>query len=107
MKNREVFLKDPGSLSLLNNGVAKVADIEDIEQRRTLRFELETFVCEGEYERGLIRILETFLKNLDKPEQPAVWVSGFYGSGKSHLIKILRYLCYRHKRTMGRIKRPI
>jgi hypothetical protein len=94
MKNREVFLKDPGALTLLNNGVAKVADIEDTDQRRTLRFELETFVCEGGFERGLLRILETFLKNLDKPEQPAAWVSGFYGSGKSHLIKILRYLWF-------------
>jgi hypothetical protein len=115
MKNREVFLKDPGTLSLLNNGVAKVADIEDVEQRRTLRFELETFVCEGEYERGLISILETFLKNLDKPEQPAVWVSGFYGSGKSHEIKILRYLWMDYRfpedgaaaRDLGHLSTPV
>ncbi|MBL8798552.1 MAG: BREX system P-loop protein BrxC, partial [Planctomycetia bacterium] len=93
MKNREVFHKDPATLTLLNNGVAKVADVESAEQLRTLRFELTTFVCEGEYERGLCVILETFLKNLgkEKPEQPAVWVSGFYGSGKSHLVKMLRY----------------
>jgi hypothetical protein len=94
MRNREVFLKDPATLTLLNEGVAKVTDVEDAKQLRTLRFELATFVCEGEYERGLCRILEVFLKNLggDKPEQPGVWVSGFYGSGKSHLIKMLRYL---------------
>jgi hypothetical protein len=38
--------EDPATLNLLNNGVAKVSDIETAEQRRTLRFELSTtFVC--------------------------------------------------------------
>ncbi|HEX7021354.1 MAG TPA: BREX system P-loop protein BrxC, partial [Trueperaceae bacterium] len=35
---------------------------------------------------------ETYLKNIDQAQQPAVWVSGFYGSGKSHLVKMLRAL---------------
>src|SRR5207244_2418130 len=26
------------------------------------------------------------------PEQPAAWVSGFYGSGKSHLARVLEYV---------------
>jgi len=57
-----------------------------------LRYELETFVCEGEYARGLEHILETYLKNIEQPQQPGVWISGFYGSGKSHLVKMLRAL---------------
>ena len=92
MKNRELFHKDPMTTTLLNNGVAVVADPRTPEEWATLRFELETFVCEGEYQRGLDRILGSYLANLSKPEQPAVWVSGFYGSGKSHLVKMLRYL---------------
>ena len=29
---------------------------------------------------------------LGRAEQPAVWVSGFYGSGKSHLVRVLEQL---------------
>ena len=88
----ELFSTNPNQLQLLNNGVAFVKDVVTPEELKTLRFELKTFVCEGEYAKGLEKILRTFLTNLDRPEQPAAWVSGFYGSGKSHLGKILRYL---------------
>lgn len=93
MTNKELYFRDPTTLELLNNGVSKVAEIgDDVRQIQTLRFELETFVCDGEYARGLERILRAFLGNLNRPEQEAVWVSGFFGSGKSHLVKVLRYL---------------
>jgi len=93
MKNRDVFQKDPTSFNLINNGVSKVGEVgEDEERIKTLRFELETFVCEGEYAKGLERILSAYLGDLNKPEQKAVWVSGFFGCGKSHLVKMLRYL---------------
>src|SRR2546421_11089710 len=89
MKNRQLFLKDPIQSELLNNGVAEVRDIQSQSELQTLRYELETFVCEGQYATGLARILGSYLRNLDKPEQPAVWVGGFFGSGKSHLVKML------------------
>ena len=65
MKNREVYVKDPAQNRLLNNGVASVTDAATAEERRTLRFELETFVCDGEYERGLERILRTQKRRRD------------------------------------------
>lgn len=92
MKNREIFLKDPLENRLVNQGVAEVVDPGSEQELRTLRHELETFVCEGQYAKGLDRILSTYLASLDREEQPAVWVSGFYGSGKSHLVKMLRFL---------------
>jgi len=93
MTNRELYFRDPTTLELLNNGVSKVSEIgQDTRQIQTLRFELETFVCDGEYARGLERILKAYLDGLGQPEQKAVWVSGFFGSGKSHLVKVLRYL---------------
>lgn len=86
-KNRDLFIKDPLSWDLANQGVSKNNDTN----LDTLRYELETFVCDGEYKTGLSRILQSYLSNFSK-EQAGAWVSGFYGSGKSHLVKVLRYL---------------
>lgn len=91
-KNFEVFLKDPTTFTIPNEGVAKILNPQTEQQWEVLRYELTSFVCEGEYQKGLERILSTFLGNLDRPEQPAVWVSGFYGSGKSHVVRVLEYL---------------
>jgi len=92
MKNRDIYLKDPAFQKLVNEGVANVNDDVTIEALAVLRYELETFVCDGQYEKGIEHILETYLKNIDQAQQPAVWISGFYGSGKSHLVKMLRAL---------------
>jgi len=93
MNNGELYFRDPTTFEMLNNGVSKVAEIgHDERQIQTLRFELTNFVCDGEYARGLERILNAYLAGLGQAEQKAVWVSGFFGSGKSHLVKVLRYL---------------
>ncbi|MCY3759978.1 MAG: BREX system P-loop protein BrxC [Gemmatimonadetes bacterium] len=92
MMNRAVFQRDPDKITLLNQGVAAVTDAVTEEERRTLRFELEHFVCEGQYRSGLVRILESYISHQGQPEQPAAWISGFFGSGKSHLAKMLRFL---------------
>jgi hypothetical protein len=92
MKNRQLFQRDPAVSKLLNDGVAAVGDAASTKEIETLRYELEHFVCEGQYEDGLIRIVESYLGSISSTTQPAAWVSGFYGSGKSHLLKMLRHL---------------
>lgn len=93
MLNREIYAVDPLSRKLENQGVANVNDdTNDAGALQVLRYELETFVCDGQYEKGMRDILDTYLRNIAKPEQPGVWVSGFFGSGKSHLVKMLRAL---------------
>jgi hypothetical protein len=91
-QNRQFFVQDPTTAKIPNDGVAKVVRPETDHQWDVLKWELRSFVCEGEYERGLERILDSFLSNLGQAQQPAVWVSGFYGSGKSHLCRVLEYL---------------
>lgn len=89
MLNKELFTYDPTQREIPNLGVAKIGRPEDEKGWATLRFELEHFVCKGQYEAGLERILSGFLAHMSQPEQPAVWISGFYGSGKSHFLKVL------------------
>ena len=108
MNNRDIYLKDPIDYQLQNNGVAQVKDDLSELALKTLRYELDTFVCDGEYQKGLNIILETFLKKLDaSAEQPGVWISGFYGSGKSHLAKMLRSLWVDYKFSEGGSARTI
>ena len=93
--NREVFYNDPTTYTLPNDGVARVGPLpEDREDKQwaVARYELEHFVCEGSYHDGLKRILTSYLQNRDQGSQPAVWVSGFFGSGKSHLVRVLEFL---------------
>lgn len=92
MLNRDVFSKDPSTRKLVNEGFASVNDSDSPKEKQILRYELETFVCDGQYEKGLYGILDTFLRNINQAQQPSVWVSGFFGSGKSHLVKMLRAL---------------
>ena len=92
MINREIYMTDPSTRKLVNEGVANVNFEQTSQALQVLRYELETFVCEGQYEKGLYHILDSYLKDIHRSQQQAVWVSGFYGSGKSHLVKILRAL---------------
>lgn len=91
--NRDLFLYNPETRKLVNEGVANVNDsARSSHDLDVLRYELETFVCDGQYEQGLFDIIDFFLRNIGQAEQPAAWVSGFFGSGKSHLVKMLRAL---------------
>ena len=64
-------------------GVIKADD------QASLRLEVEEYVLTNEVEKRL----ESFLDAYSKYDGAnGVWISGFFGSGKSHLLKILALL---------------
>ncbi|MFH1530449.1 MAG: BREX system P-loop protein BrxC, partial [Pseudomonadota bacterium] len=92
MKLTDVLHRDPARHPLVNQGQARIADKTTDKALEELRGELSTFVCEGQFADGLQRILSSFLAGLNQTSQKASWVSGFFGSGKSHLLKMACHL---------------
>ena len=92
MKIKDILQRDPATHALVNQGQARIVNTRDARALEELRGELSTFVCEGQYAEGVQRIVRSFLDNLGKTNQRAAWVSGFFGSGKSHPLKMLCHL---------------
>ena len=75
------------------NGVVKAEQVDN----DIVYVELDEYVITQELDRHFRRFFETYIPAV-KNRNPAVankigvWVSGFFGSGKSHFIKILAYL---------------
>ncbi len=92
MKIHETLDRDPRESALANGGQARLTTGQDERALQELRAELETFVCEGQYGDALERMLRSYLTQLGRPRQNIAWVSGFFGSGKSHLQKVLAHL---------------
>lgn len=88
----QTLQRDPRISPLANNGQARITTLIDENARRELEGELSTFVCDGQYGQAMVRILQSYLDQQGKPRQNAAWVSGFFGSGKSHLQKMLGHL---------------
>ncbi|MEF8754482.1 MAG: BREX system P-loop protein BrxC [Accumulibacter sp.] len=91
MKIRDLFTKP---IDRPINGVTK-ADQRDAE---SIWQELDEYVVTKQLTAYFRRFFDAFLAAADNPKDPvlsarmAVWVSGSFGSGKSHFIKILSYL---------------
>lgn len=92
MKIKDVLQRDPSTFPLVNQGQARIVDTHNEKAFEELRGELSTFVCEGQYAEGVQKIIRSYLDSIGKTNQKAAWVSGFFGSGKSHLLKMLCHL---------------
>ncbi len=92
LKIHELFLRDPKQDGLANGGQARIRTERSAQADSELRAELSSFVCDGQYGQALQRILSEYQKHLNRDRQVAAWISGFYGSGKSHLLKMFGHL---------------
>ena len=88
MNIKELFLK-PLDRSI--NGVVKADQNDDV----TVYQELDEYVVTNELERHFRDFFQSYATDLSDPSisnRVGVWISGFFGSGKSHFLKTLSYL---------------
>lgn len=70
-------------------GVVTIGN-EDEEQKWQ---ELEEYVCTDEIVKSFRTFFRKYRESLTVPtEKMGVWITGFFGSGKSHFLKILGYI---------------
>lgn len=70
-------------------GVIKVGQGDD----ENLRQELEEYVVTRELQKHFAQFFSSYKKGINGyTDKMGVWISGFFGSGKSHFLKILSYL---------------
>lgn len=70
-------------------GVIKVGQADD----ENVRQELEEYVVTRELQKHFADFFSSYKKGINgHTDKMGVWISGFFGSGKSHFLKILSYL---------------
>lgn len=86
MKIKELFAK-PIDRDI--QGVIKVGQEDD----QRVRQELEEYVVTRELQEQFASFFTAYEKALQGPtDDMGVWISGFFGSGKSHFLKIISYI---------------
>lgn len=82
MKFKDLFTRD---LDRKVNGVIKAADDSDLSS------EVDEYVLTNEIQINLDRFFDNY-NDLTNHTVNGVWISGFFGSGKSHMLKMLSHI---------------
>lgn len=88
MKLQEIYAKD------INRNIQGVIKVDD-DRDRSIKQELKEYVITGEIEKHFNEFFDAYVTSIgggSRTEKMGVWISGFFGSGKSHFLKILAYL---------------
>ena len=89
MKIQEIFERD---IQRSINGVVKADQLD----ANSVWQELDEFVVTRELTKHINDLVAVLLSAIESKEDATgkngVWISGFFGSGKSHFIKVLSYL---------------
>lgn len=71
------------------NGVIKVAQDDE----KSIEQELREYIITRELRKHFNTFFNNYEKSLNTPtDKIGVWISGFFGSGKSHFLKMLSYI---------------
>ena len=75
-------------------GVIKADNTSD----ESVLTEVDEYVITNDLSKKLDEFFEIYSSTIGQPtESIGVWISGFFGSGKSHLLKILSYILSNHR----------
>lgn len=86
MQIGEMFKKD------INRNIKGVIKAEQTDEENK-RLELEEYVVTNQLQNRFGTFFENYNKSIvSSTDDIGVWISGFFGSGKSHFLKILSYL---------------
>ena len=86
IKLKDLFLK---KIDRDIKGVIKVGQEDD----ENIKQELEEYVVTDELNKHIDTFFEAYKEGIiGNTDKNGVWISGFFGSGKSHFLKILSYL---------------
>ena len=95
MKIQNMFQKD---IDRGINGVIKVSQ----DDQESLKQELSEYIITKDLRRCFDTFFDNYSRAIDIPtDKVGVWISGFFGSGKSHFLKMLSYLLS-NKKVDGR-----
>ncbi|WP_254547347.1 BREX system P-loop protein BrxC [Halomarina pelagica] len=76
----------------INRHINRVVKVEQ-DDRETIQQELDEYVLTGSLEKHYLDIFEGVLDTEHAAtDETGIWISGFFGSGKSHFMKILGYV---------------
>ncbi len=65
----------------------------DLSDEETVAYEIDEYVVTGHIRDELERVLDAYQESIDRPSEVTnLWISGFFGSGKSSFAKVLGYL---------------
>lgn len=99
MKIARMFERD---INRAINGVVKVNQVDD----EIVFQELDEYVITRELQKHLRSFFKAYAAGLDGiTDKIGIWISGFFGSGKSHFIKILSYLLENRTVRHGGVER--
>jgi len=83
---KDIFVK---SIDRDLKGVIKVGQAED----ENIKQELEEYVVTKELQKHFATFFDHYKKGISgRTDKMGVWISGFFGSGKSHFLKIISYI---------------
>lgn len=86
MKIQSMFKED------INRPINGVIQVEQNEEKVILQ-EVQEYVITSELKKHFNKFFDSYSKSFESPtDNTGVWIKGFFGSGKSHFLKMLSYL---------------